>query len=414
MIKIETTEDRGRVVVATADLDPGVTGIEVFIEDALAIFPPLRSSKGRTPSLPLGFPKHFSPKLWFDYWYYKSLSEGVKTKIRSFYFELDCKLANDVRAGIVAFASYENIDVEEFVLVNMVINFNCVIVNPAAADGSGSGIILGSGLFETACCLSHSCKPNCCWFSSLDGSKKIVRAITPIQKGEELTIGYLGDELLVPMHSRRKSLYKSKYFNCNCKRCKSGYDDTRQFKCASKKCSGVHFVQQVEEEDAPVLLTCTECGNETTKDFAGRLLKQERALQNNLEQIEYIADNGLQIDVTDRIKKLRPFHPYHYLSELCYRIQGELYIQTGDFRAATKANELMVACRDGMFGVDYPNNLLAFACERVGDSLQHTETPRKPTNAQSGYYRSHMVSPILTQWYPLTNFFLFKVVWGMY
>jgi hypothetical protein len=391
MIKIETTEDRGRIVVATTDLDPAVAGIEVLLEDALVIFPPSGSSKDCAPCLPIGFPRNLSVKLWSDYWHYMSQSKETKAKILDFYVDLDCTLANNVRAGMMPFASYENLDVEEFVLVNMVINFNAVIVNPVAADGSGQGTTFGSGLFETACRLSHSCRPNCCWFSSQDGSKKIVRAITLIQKGEELTINYRGDdELLVPMYSRRKSLRKSKFFDCRCKRCKSNYDDTRRFKCASKKCLGVHFVRQAEEEDAPVILACSVCSKEATKDFAMSLLKQERTLKSEIENIEYIADHGLQIDVTDRIKKLCPFHPFHYLSELCYKIQGELYMQIGDFRAATRANTSMLACRDGIFGEDYPVNVLAFACERLGDSLQHVDLG----NAEKIYQRSVRVLQI--------------------
>jgi len=391
MIKIETTEDRGRIVVATTDFDPAVAGIEVLSEDALVIFPPSGSSKDCAPCLPIGFPRNLSVKLWSDYWHYMSQSKETKAKILDFYVDMGCTLANDIRAGMMPFAGYENLDVEEFVLVNMVINFNAVILNPVAADGSGSGTNFGSGLFETACRLSHSCKPNCCWFSSLDGSKKIVRAITPIQTGEELSINYRGDqELLVPMYTRRKSLRQSKYFYCRCKRCKSNYDDTRQFKCASKKCLGVHFVRQAEEEDEPVVIACTMCSNEATDDFAMSLLKQERELKSEIESIENIVDRGLPIDVTGRIKKLHPFHPFHYLSELCYKIQGELYMQIGEFRAATRANASMVACSDGILGEDYPVNILAFACERLGDSLQNVDLGK----AEKTYQRSVRVLQI--------------------
>ena len=235
MIEIKSSGGKGRIVVATIDLVPGVEGIEVLAEAALAIFPP--PSKYCTPALPIDFPKNVSPKLWYDYWHYKSLPEKVKAKIRDFYVELECKLANDVRAEMAPFAG--TLDVEEFVLVNMVINFNAVTMNPAPAHGGcGKGINFGSGLFETACRLSHSCKPNCFWFSSEDGSKRIVRAITSIQKGEELTIHYIGDEHLVPTYLRRKALRESKYFNCECERCGKDYDDTRRFKCASRKCPG--------------------------------------------------------------------------------------------------------------------------------------------------------------------------------
>jgi hypothetical protein len=130
--------------------------------------------------------------------------------------------------------------------------------------------------------------------------------------------------------------------------------------------------------------------NEATKYFAMSLLKQERTLKSEIENMEYIADHGLQIDVIDRIKKLCRFHPFHFLSELCYKIQGELYMQIGEFRDATRVNTSMLACRDGIFGEDYPVNVLAFAYERLGDSLQHVDL----RNAEKIYQRSVRVSQI--------------------
>jgi hypothetical protein len=138
-----------------------------------------------------------------------------------------------------------------------------------------------------------------------------------------------------------------------------------------KGCPGVRFVRQAKEEDAPVVVACTVCSDEATKDFAMSLMKQKRTLKSEIENID---NHGFRINVTDRIKKLRTVHPFHYLSELCYKIQGELYMQIGEFRAATRANASMIAYRDGKFGEDYPvKNVLAFACERLGDSLQNVD-----------------------------------------
>ena len=389
MIEIKSSEGKGRIVVATTDLVPGVEGKEVLAEAALAIFPP--HSKYCTPALPIDFPRNVSPSLWNDYWHYKSLPEEVKAKIRDFYVELECKLANDVRARMAPFAG--TLDVEEFVLVNMIINFNAVTMNPAPAHGGcGKGVNFGLGLFETACRFSHSCKPNCYWFSSEDGSKRIVRAISSIQKGQELTISYIGeDEQLLPTYSRRKILRESKYFNCECERCGKDYDDTRRFKCVSRKCPGVHFVRQVDQEDTPEVLACTKCGNEPTKDTASRLLKQERALQNEIKDIEFILDNGLPKDVSARIMKLRAPHPMHYLSELCWKLKGELSEQIKDYQAGARAHEMIIACRDEIFGADSPGLILAFACESLGDCLTHINRRK----AESIYQRSVQMLQII-------------------
>jgi len=119
-------------------------------------------------------------------------------------------------------------DVEEFVLITMIFIFNAVSVHPAAADGQGKGTDFGSGLFETACRMSHSCKPNCTWISSQDGTKKLVRLILLVSKGEELTIAYI-DSILLPTYARREILHASKNFVCRCQRCSGSSDETRRF-----------------------------------------------------------------------------------------------------------------------------------------------------------------------------------------
>ena len=78
--------------------------------------------------------------------------------------------------------------IEEFVRFTMVIRFNSVELNPPSDDGTGPGVDHGHGLFETACRMNHSCKPNCIWITSQDGKAKEVRAIETIEEGEELTI----------------------------------------------------------------------------------------------------------------------------------------------------------------------------------------------------------------------------------
>jgi len=65
-------------------------------------------------------------------------------------------------------------------------------------------------------------------------------------------------------------------------------------------------------------------------------------------------------------------------------------MQIGEFRAATRANASMIACNDGILGEDYPVNILAFACERLGDSLQNVDLGK----AEKIYQRSVRVLQI--------------------
>eukprot|EP00978_Attheya_sp_CCMP212_P025190 scaffold80607_cov27-Attheya_sp.AAC.2 len=102
-------------------------------------------------------------------------------------------------------------------------------------------------------------------------------------------------------------------------------------------------------------------------------MKQEKALKQEIEQIEYIADHGIPIDVTGIVETLRPPHPFHYLAGLCFKMQGEMYTQLGQFQSAARANQAVVACRDAILGQDYNNRHTAFACERLGDSLERVD-----------------------------------------
>eukprot|EP00978_Attheya_sp_CCMP212_P029320 scaffold103735_cov29-Attheya_sp.AAC.1 len=181
MIRLDEKEHRGKVIVAVSNFDPGVSGLELLAEKALLA----------------------------SYWCYKIQSDEVKAKVQDFYVELDCAKAQTVHDIVAPIAVREKVDVNEFVRISMVCIFNDVRVNPAAAGGQGAGKNFGTGLFEIACRMSNSWKPNCCWISSQDGTKELVRLIDPVDEGEELTIDYCAANLLLPSYLRRKALLES-------------------------------------------------------------------------------------------------------------------------------------------------------------------------------------------------------------
>ncbi len=237
--------------------------------------------------------------------------------------------------------------------------------------------------------MSHSCKPNGCWFSLQDGRKKLVRLITPVKEGEEVTISYI-KSLLEPMHVQCLQLLKAKYFNCSCKRCSQDFDETQRFYCNMKHCIGVHFVYQPSSWAKPILLDCTDCNKSLSEGQATGLLDRERILHQEIEVIDNIADSGMPIDVTRRIKKLCPPHPFHHLAAQCYSIQFELYHQLGQFRSAAQAMQCCVACHDAILGSDYPTRDTAFACEHLGDALVQFD----PKAAEKAYQRAVQILQI--------------------
>ncbi|CAL1171250.1 unnamed protein product [Cladocopium goreaui] len=89
-------------------------------------------------------------------------------------------------------------------------------------------------MFVGECCflmlsrMNHSCFPNVVYMSD----KKQFRALRPIQRGEELLHSYLGRELLLPTELRRRLLWRSKCFECQCERCVAQEDPMRTVACS--------------------------------------------------------------------------------------------------------------------------------------------------------------------------------------
>eukprot|EP00434_Breviolum_minutum_P002530 symbB.v1.2.002240.t1/scaffold118.1/size318305/12 len=76
--------------------------------------------------------------------------------------------------------------------------------------------------------MNHSCFPNVVYMSD----KRHFRALRKIKKGEELLHSYLGRELLLPTELRRRLLWRSKCFECQCERCVAEEDPMRRVSCA--------------------------------------------------------------------------------------------------------------------------------------------------------------------------------------
>ncbi|CAK8995689.1 unnamed protein product [Durusdinium trenchii] len=98
-------------------------------------------------------------------------------------------------------------------------------------------IFVGECCFLTFCRMNHSCFPNVVYISE----KRQFRALRKIQKGEELLHSYLGRELLLPTELRRRLLWRSKAFECDCTRCTAEEDPMRRVACRSCAHAKEHY-----------------------------------------------------------------------------------------------------------------------------------------------------------------------------
>lgn len=74
-----------------------------------------------------------------------------------------------------------------------------------------------TGLWPEFSLFNHSCAPNA--VAVVVGQSLLVRAVTPVLTGEELTISYLGVDRLAPVAHRRAVLQGRYRFVCQCSRC---------------------------------------------------------------------------------------------------------------------------------------------------------------------------------------------------
>jgi hypothetical protein len=255
-----------------------------------------------------------------------------------------------------------------FTLLPMVIKFNGVQISPTNADGSGEGQYLGHGLFEVACRMSHSCRPNCVWFTSQDGRSKIVRALEPIKAGEMITIFYLDQRLLErPIFLRRQDLQKTKNFVCQCKRRLSDEgDDMRRFHCHLELCNGEHLLKQGSIDDEPELLPCNMCGKLEPDHFKEAILENEKKYY-----FEKITDLGIPgSNVADTILSLEPPHPHHGVALRLYRVKSELLERMGRIGEAIDSQRMWVNCRMRLHGEHCCDQRTGFGYERLGNLLE--------------------------------------------
>lgn len=395
-VQIQDTQDHGKTLVATKRLEPERPfGLHIFTDQALLVMPTFGSDTDHS-----GLPPEIlepGPQMWTDWWTFQQQPEDIRHRILDLYTDMDCPHAAATRAYLMQ--KYNDCQeekrdddfdkgildhIEEFVQFTMVIRFNSVELIPPSEDGSGPGADYGHGLFETACRMNHSCRPNCVWITSQDGRCKEVRAIEIIEEGEELTIDYVG-ETMEPIPQRRKELLLTKGFTCQCNRCSAGHDDTRRFQCVEHEmtgCNGAHFLVQPDLSTEPTLLCCYHCGAVPAQSYLESMLTKEMELVKEINALNQ--EDFDKEDSADRIVRLNPPHQLHCLAEKCYELQGELFSGRGDYKLAAEAYAKQLKCRTAILGDNYYSQASAFCCERLGDALRHVNV----AEAEKAYKRT--------------------------
>ncbi|XP_017057223.1 SET and MYND domain-containing protein 5 [Drosophila ficusphila] len=84
----------------------------------------------------------------------------------------------------------------------------------------------GSGLYLLQSKINHSCVPNACSTFPYSNDIVVMKALTPIQQGDEICISYLDECMLErSRHSRHKVLRENYIFVCQCPKCRAQASD---------------------------------------------------------------------------------------------------------------------------------------------------------------------------------------------
>jgi hypothetical protein len=159
-------------------------------------------------------------------------------------------------------------------------------------------------IYETASRFCHSCEANCTY--DIEDDEIIVRVLTFVDAGEELTLDYYASRRLQPTHVRRFKWLEVKGFTCHCPRCDAPGDDTRQFYCHDPECHGRRFVCQPINKDPhqlptlvytgmeyvePHLLPCTVCQRTPPASYQTAMFQLEKKWNDALKSLPDILDS---------------------------------------------------------------------------------------------------------------------------
>ena len=339
MYEIIETAERGKVMIATQDMLPGT---EVIQEEAVMCMPQSYIDQYKGFVFPESLQQIIAPYSYFT----KHLNSIQQQQYLELYGPTDGikgkgfrHIAKNIRrdASFGGGETLSELEQEQFAKIVSIYRHN--------AFGNEQ---MNNVVFYNVTRMSHSCIPNC--DVNILSKSCIVRCITPIKSGEELTLEYNNSYSLKSTAFRRWRYLETKSFTCHCPRCCAAGDDTRQFNCFDPACEGRHYVCQplsdnpisitddVYTEDVsytpPYMLPCNVCQRSPPQHYQADMLALETQLTTKYEEFEQRANQFQQprihsgpelLNLLHDIMKQKP-PPWHSLTilyaNLLYKVQN--------------------------------------------------------------------------------------------
>eukprot|EP00927_Polykrikos_kofoidii_P065567 TRINITY_DN61303_c0_g1_i1.p1 TRINITY_DN61303_c0_g1~~TRINITY_DN61303_c0_g1_i1.p1 ORF type:complete len:554 (-),score=85.32 TRINITY_DN61303_c0_g1_i1:75-1583(-) len=233
--------------------------------------------------------------------------------------------------------------------------------------------------------ISHSCRPNAVWVEGPE-AVHIVRARMDIQPGDEISISYISESMLLSATAVRQRFLKgTKQFLCACERCApangpafDGGDPCRGFRCPHCGRCGL-FHPSPGNTGLRILsdVKCALCGR-TAGAHGKSMLKAERTLRRRLKELSKASKSQSVLEV---LKKREVRHllslvgdvdtgmigPQHWLCKKLWSHLAEWFEKAGQGGQALRMLQLRVDYERQVF--PWLSGELAWSLEAQADLL---------------------------------------------
>ncbi|OEH76140.1 set domain-containing protein bromodomain-containing protein [Cyclospora cayetanensis] len=98
----------------------------------------------------------------------------------------------------------------------------------------------GLVLYNRISMMAHSCEATACWHYGEDDAF-VLRSRVALNRGDEITISYIGDEELFKSTNMRREKVQGWLFTCGCSRCVDPVDKARGFRCPTCGTGSMYF-----------------------------------------------------------------------------------------------------------------------------------------------------------------------------
>ncbi|GLV34421.1 SET and MYND domain containing class 4 member 4 [Carabus blaptoides fortunei] len=205
---------------------------------------------------------------------------------------------------------------------------NNVIV--AREDKYGIGLKrnqLACALYVSSSALNHACLPNT--VKSFHGKTKVVRAISDINQGIEITVCYVDDPNMYLPELRRKQLREEYYFTCSCCACA---DDNSLFPWLCRRCRGRAFTTSDEQ-----IAECMDCQHTFQLDKYTQLKERTEFCV-----VRYLYTRDFRIMQEALAIMSRIYHETNFALSIGYTKSLHECEQTDDIKSSIMYVELLV------------------------------------------------------------------------